>query len=239
MTRGAASLAAAVAVPTLVVDTGVGNLGNLLRALDAVGGRAELSADPAAVAGAERLVLPGVGAFRPPRERLRGPLEDALRAAAGRGVPLLGICVGYQLLFESSDEFGETDGLGLLPGHVRRLEADRRVATVSLPQIGWNALEVRRAHPLFAGLGAGEPMYFVHTWAPVDVPTDAVLAEAVHGSRFTAVACRGSVAGTQFHPEKSGIAGLRLLRNFLDWRPAVDASRDSDRQSSGTEGVAA
>lgn len=193
-----------------IVDAGVGNLGNLARALEHLGARVAITDDPAAVAAAGCLLLPGVGAFRPPRERLRGALETALAEALERGAWLLGICVGYQLLFASSDEFGATDGLGLLPGDVRRLPDD-----VPLPHIGWNRLELAHAHPLLRGVAAGSYVYFVHSYAPQGVPAVARLAETVHGARFTAVAGRGQVLGTQFHPEKSGGVGLRLLANYL------------------------
>ena len=199
------------AIETTVIDAGVGNLGNLVRALEHVGARPSLTAEPRAVAAGRALVLPGVGAFKPPRERLRGRLEEALRSALEDGAYLLGICVGYQLLFGSSDEFGTTDGLGLLPGRVTRLPA-----SVRLPQIGWNALEQMADHPLLAGLGERPYVYFVHAWAPQDVPDEACYATTVHGAPFAAVAGAGRVMGTQFHPEKSGRLGLRLLANYLD-----------------------
>ncbi|MEM6796328.1 MAG: imidazole glycerol phosphate synthase subunit HisH [Acidobacteriota bacterium] len=195
-----------------VIDAGVGNLGNLVRALGRVGAEPTLTTDPEAVAAARCLVLPGVGAFRPPRERLRGGLEEAVSASLAEGGHLLGICVGYQLLFEGASEFGETDGLGLLPGRV-----DSLPNTVRLPQIGWNALrDMRPGHPLFAGLGELPYFYFVHTFAPLEVPADVLLASAEHGARFAAVAGRERVLGTQFHPEKSGPSGLRLLANYLE-----------------------
>ena len=207
----------------VVVDAGVGNLGNVVRALAHLGAAAEISCDPARVAAARCLVLPGVGAFGPPREALRGPLETALTAALADGAWLLGICVGFQLLFATSEEFGDTDGLGLLPGRVTRLPAG-----VPVPHIGWNRLHDLADHPLLAGLradpvgseekvgAAGRHFYFVHSYAPEDVPAAVCLARATHGRSFTAVAARGRVMGTQFHPERSGAAGLRLLANFLE-----------------------
>ncbi len=195
---------------TTVVDLGVGNLGNVVRALAAAGGRPEVSAEPAALRAARRIVLPGVGAFRPPRERLRGDLETALRGALADGAHLLGICVGYQLLFEGSDEFGATSGLGLLTGRVTGLPAE-----VARPHIGWNRLEPSAPHPLLEGLENGAFVYFVHSFAPADGAAEETVATALHGRRFAAVSARGSICGTQFHPEKSGEAGLRLLRNFL------------------------
>lgn len=195
----------------LIIDAGVGNLGNLVRAVERVGHRAEVTADPERIAASRRLLLPGVGAFAPPREALRGPMEAAIRGAVSNGAWLLGICVGYQLLFEASEEFGTTDGLGLLPGRVTRLPA-----TVPVPHIGWNRLHGLAGHPLLAGLDGGAYVYFVHSFAPEGVPDDVCLARATHGRAFAAVAGRGRVLGAQFHPERSGEAGLRLLANFLE-----------------------
>lgn len=233
-----------------VIDAGVGNLGNLVRAFAHLGAAPAVTREPREVAAARCLVLPGVGAFAPPREALRGPLEEALRAALADGAWLLGICVGYQLLFAQSEEFQVTDGLGLLSGRVTRLPAG-----VPVPHIGWNRLHDLADHPLLAGLAAGEPaepepaaaaaaasappsagaaaaggsesaagerprggryLYFVHSYAPEGVADGECLALATHGRRFAAVAGQGRVLGTQFHPERSGAPGLRLLANFLE-----------------------
>jgi len=219
-----------------VIDAGVGNLANLARALAHVGAEVDVTTDPERVAAARCLVLPGVGAFAPPRERLReSGLEEALRAAldrpgasgqGGQGAWLLGVCVGFQLLFDESEEFGRTDGLGLLSGRVTRLPDG-----VPVPHIGWNALHDLVPHPLLgAGLpskssngfrpnlliGEGSHVYFVHTYAVDGAPEEQVLARATHGRAFPAVAGRGRVLGTQFHPEKSGATGLALLANFLE-----------------------
>jgi glutamine amidotransferase len=205
----------------LVIDAGVGNLGNLVRALEAVGARAEITADPERVAGSRCLLLPGVGAFAPPREALRGGLEEALRESLARGGWLLGICVGFQILFDEGEEFGPTDGLGLLPGRVTRLPE-----TVPVPHIGWNRLHDLAPHPLLAGLtdggGEGRHFYFVHSYAPEGVPEDLCLARCTHGRAFPAVAGQRRVLGTQFHPERSGVAGLRLLTNFLEMAHGAD-----------------
>ncbi len=193
----------------LVIDSGVGNLGNLVRALGHVGARATVTADPRQVAAAPCLVLPGVGAVAPPRPRVRGPLEEALHEALDRGASLLGVCVGFQILFEEGEEFGVTDGLGLLPGRVTRLPE-----TVPVPHIGWNRLHGVAHHPLLNGL-EGCYVYFVHSYAPEGVPDELCLARCTHGREFAAVAGQGRVMGTQFHPERSGPIGLRLLSNFL------------------------
>ena len=209
-----------MSVATTVVDLGVGNLGNVVRALAAAGGQATVTADPSAVRAARRIVLPGVGAFRPPRERLRGDLENALRGALADGAQLLGICVGYQLLFEGSDEFGATGGLDLLRGRITQLPP-----TVALPHIGWNRLDTPATHPLLDGLERDAYVYFVHSFAPDAAAGSAgaeTVATALHGRRFAAVSARGRICGTQFHPEKSGEAGLRVLRNFLTLSGGVE-----------------
>jgi phosphoribosylformimino-5-aminoimidazole carboxamide ribotide isomerase/imidazole glycerol phosphate synthase glutamine amidotransferase subunit len=198
-----------MSVQALVIDAGVGNLGNLVRALERLGAGVEVSRDPARVAAGRCLFLPGVGAFAPPREALRGALEVAVRSALERGAWLFGICVGFQILFETGEELGALDGLGLLPGRVTRLPDG-----VAVPQIGWNRLQDVAEHPLTAGL-AGESFYFVHSYAPEGVPGELCLARCTHGRSFPAIAARGRVLGTQFHPERSGEAGLRLLANFL------------------------
>jgi imidazole glycerol-phosphate synthase subunit HisH len=199
----------------LIIDAGVGNLGNLVRAVERVGGQAEITADPDRIAAARCLLLPGVGAFAPPRDAVRGGVEEALRAALAQGAWLLGICVGFQILFEQGEEFGVTDGLGLLPGRVTRLPG-----TVPVPHIGWNRLHDVADHPLLAGLaerdGRGRYLYFVHSYAPEDVPEETQLARCTHGRTFPAIAGRERVMGTQFHPERSGEAGLRLLSNFME-----------------------
>jgi imidazole glycerol-phosphate synthase subunit HisH len=193
-----------------VIDAGVGNLGNLVRALERLGASAEVTPDARRVAAGRCLLLPGVGAFAPPREALRGEMERALGEALDAGAWLLGICVGFQLFFESGEEWKTVDGLGLLPGRVTRLPAD-----VPVPHIGWNRLHDVADHPLMAGL-RDRYVYFVHSYAPEGVPADLCMARCTHGRAFPAVAGRGRVLGTQFHPERSGEAGLRLLRNYLE-----------------------
>ena len=201
-----------------VIDAGVGNIGNLVRALRHLGAEVETTCDPRAIRDARCLVLPGVGAFRPPREVLRGAPEEAIAEALHDGATLLGICIGYQLLFDSSEEFGITDGLGLLPGRVTELPGG-----VPLPHIGWNRVFGVADHPLLAGASENDHYYFVHSFAPQGVPEESVLGRCRHGRSFPAITGRGRIAGTQFHPEKSGAAGLRLLRNYLTWagEPAV------------------
>lgn len=201
-----------------IIDLGVGNLGNLKRALESLGCEVTVTDDPTVVEGSRCLLLPGVGAFRPPREAVRGALEDAIQRALARGAWLLGICVGFQLLFDRSVEFGETDGLALLKGDITALPSD-----VQLPHIGWNPLHAIGSSPLLQGIEDGAHLYFVHSFAPEGVPEDQVLARCTHGRSFAAVCGRGRVMGTQFHPEKSGEVGLRLLANFLEMSDGPDS----------------
>lgn len=195
-----------------VVDLGAGNLWNLERALRHLGAEVEVTTAPERIAASRALVLPGVGAFAPAREGLRGEREAALRHAVAGGAWLLGICLGYQLLFEGSEEFGATDGLGLLPGRITRLPD-----SVPVPHIGWNRLHDLAPHPLLAGVGPADLfVYFVHSFAPEGVPDELCLARCTHGRPFAAAAARGRVLGMQFHAERSGAAGLGLLASFLE-----------------------
>jgi len=199
-------------VRVVVVDTGVGNVPNAVRGLARAGAEVTLSADPAAVRAAERVVLPGVGAFPAGMAALRERgLDAAVREAAGRGAAVLGICLGHQLLFESSGEFGRTAGLGLLAGNVTALPPVARV-----PHMGWSRLEPRRADPLLDGLGGDAWMYFVHSFAAVPANGDLLASVRFGGAEVAAVVRRGRVCGAQFHPEKSGAAGARFLANFLE-----------------------
>lgn len=194
----------------VVVDSGVGNIPNAVRGLSRAGARVVLSCDPAVVAEAARLVLPGVGAFPAAMEHLaRRGLDSAVRRAARRGALVLGICLGHQLLFDESEEFGFTPGLGLVPGRVVRLPG-----VVKAPHMGWSRL-ASVADPLFAGLEKGW-FYFVHSYVgePADLRDTAATVDA-GGASVCAAVCRGFVYGVQFHPEKSGPDGARLLGKFL------------------------
>ncbi len=196
----------------VVVDSGVGNVPNAVRGLQRAGADVTVTTEPADVLRASRVVLPGVGAFPAGMARLveRG-LDDAVLRVAERGVPLLGICLGHQLLFDASEEFGETPGLGLLPGRVVPLPSRARV-----PHIGWDRLDIRRADPLLAGLGDGAWMYFVHSFVAVPEDGDLLAGVDFGGTAVCAAARRGNICGVQFHPEKSGPSGARLLANFLE-----------------------
>ncbi|MFO7172039.1 MAG: imidazole glycerol phosphate synthase subunit HisH, partial [Bacillota bacterium] len=200
-----------------IVDYGLGNLPNVQKALARAGApEAAITSDPEIVAGADGVVLPGVGAFRAGMAGLRARgLVEPLRAVARSGRPLLGICLGAQLFLEASAEWGETEGLGLIPGRVEPLPAQPPAGRVRLPHIGWNWVAPRQPHPLFRDLGDGFWAYFAHSYAarPAD-PAD-IAAETEHGAPFVSAVARGSVAGVQFHPEKSGAAGLALLANWV------------------------
>ncbi len=195
-----------------IVDYGIGNLGSAAKALRRAGARVELTGDPECLASAAALVLPGDGAFGAARRELaaRG-LDELIVDAAKLGRPILGICVGMQLLLETSDEGGEQIGLGVLPGRVRRFDGDVRV-----PHVGWNRLRFRRAHQIVDTVPDGSYVYFVHSFF-CDVPEDLVVADCDYGGSFPAIVARGAVLGVQFHPEKSQTVGLRLVENFVAW----------------------
>ena len=194
-----------------IVDYGVGNLRSVEKAFDAVGAQAVVTGDAGAIRAAERVVLPGVGAFGECARQLRAAgLDRLVIEAAEAGKPVLGLCVGLQLMFDEGREFGVHQGLGLMRGRVVRFpEQGPRV-----PQIGWNQIENTRAHPLLDGLSDGTYFYFVHSYYVVAEDDADVVGETEYGIRYPSVCARGSVAGVQFHPEKSQDAGLRLLANF-------------------------
>ncbi len=204
------------AVPVVaVVDYGAGNLVSIEQAIVATGGEARIARVPDEIADADLLLVPGVGAAAPAMRRLRrSGLAEAIVGWIEAGRPFLGICLGLQLLFERSDEDGART-LGVIPGRTVRLED-----APTLPHIGWNQVELRRSHPAFAGLEADEDVYFVHSYAgaPAGPDGDAwVVGETEHGRRFVSAVAHGNVVGLQFHPERSGRVGLRLLANVLAW----------------------
>ena len=211
---------------TAIIDYGSGNLRSAAKAFEraaaenGVGDPVVVTSEPDAVAAAERIVLPGVGAFADCRRGLAAVpgLEAALREAVlARGRPFLGICVGMQLMAERGREFETVEGLGWLRGEVVAIEPDD--PGLKIPHMGWNELLPRSPHPVMAGLPAGTHAYFVHSFQlrPTD-PADLV-AVTEYGGELTAVVGRDNLIGTQFHPEKSQAAGLRLIANFLRWRP--------------------
>jgi glutamine amidotransferase len=200
-----------------IIDYNVGNLHNLKNALDYQGLPNRIVRAAAELEGADHIILPGVGAFRPAMEQLRkAGMESIVRERVAAGVPFLGVCVGLQLLFEESEEDGLHEGLGLLRGRVVRFRGEG----LKVPQIGWNQVTWQHADPLVEGIADQSYFYFVHSYyATVSDPADA-LGVTEYGVPFPAVVRHGNVWGAQFHPEKSQNAGLRLLRNFADLRPA-------------------
>jgi glutamine amidotransferase len=195
-----------------ILDYGMGNLRSVEKAFQRVGGDVELTGDPARAAAADGLVLPGVGAFPKAmaNARERG-LDRLLADRVAAGIPVLGICLGYQLLFDSSTELGGADGLGLLSGPVTGLDAPG----LKLPHIGWEPVDWASESELAEGIDDGTPFYFVHGFTPRPADEADVLGTATHGERFACAAARPPIYGVQFHPEKSSSAGLRLLRNFV------------------------
>jgi glutamine amidotransferase len=208
-----------------LIDYGSGNLRSAEKALreaarrHAIDADIVVTADPGIVAAANRVVLPGVGAFASCRAGLdaSGVYEAMNEAVHAKGAPFLGICVGHQLLATEGLEFGVTPGLDWISGQVKKLEP--RDPALTIPHMGWNAIAFARDHALFKGVETGAHMYYANSFAltPTD-PAD-VLATTDHGGPFTAAVAKGNVAGVQFHPEKSQAAGLALLANFLEWRP--------------------
>jgi len=211
---------------TVLIDYGSGNLRSAAKALERAAREADIrteitvTSDAKAVRAAERVVLPGVGAFADCKRGLdavpgmRAALEEAV---IGRGRPFLGICVGMQLMAERGLEFETVAGLGWIPGEVVVLKPSD--ATLKIPQMGWNALTIRSRHPVLDGIASGAHAYFVHSYRFVCAEPRHVLAEVDYGGPIAAMIGRDNLVGTQFHPEKSQETGLRLLANFLKWRP--------------------
>ena len=194
-----------------IVDYGIGNLGSVTKGFRHAGAETVLTGDAATLARADALVLPGDGAFAAAMAELRARgLVEVLTKAVHAGKPLLGICIGMQVLFEESEEHGRHTGLGLLPGRVRRFSD-----TLVVPHMGWNELSFRRGHPLFDGLAPGAYVYFVHSYYCEPTQPGDVLATTEYGGDFASVVGRDNVLGVQFHPEKSQGVGLRMVENFL------------------------
>lgn len=198
----------------ILIDAGTGNLRSVQKALENVGATVTRTDDPQAVLSASKVVLPGVGAFGDFMSGLRARnLEGAVKAVAARGVPLLGICVGMQALFEVSEEMGTHAGLGLLRGRVLRF-ADN--LSVKIPHTGWNQLEARQGAPLFNQIKAGAYVYFNHSYYCQPEDLSDITAEVDYGIRYACAVQRGNIFGVQFHPEKSQAVGLQILKNFVE-----------------------
>lgn len=194
---------------TVVLDYGINNLRSVEKAIEFLGFKCRVQSD---IAGASKLVIPGVGAFATAMARLQ-PIAQEIRDFAAKGNPLLGICLGQQLLFDSSEEFGSHEGLGLIPGRVVYFN---RAAGLKVPHIGWSPVSFRSGSKLGEGLHPGDRVYFVHSLYTVCENPEHVAAETTYGVEFASSVRRGNVFGTQFHPEKSGDVGLQVLRNFLE-----------------------
>ncbi len=200
---------------TAIIDYGVGNLFSLESSFHAIGEEVVVTSDPDEIGSAERIILPGVGAFRDAAQKLRDTgLGECVKAAAISGKPLLGICLGMQLLFDKSYEYGEYDGLGLIPGVVRPIR-ELTGDTLKIPQIGWNALVFRKQSPLFKYINEGDHVYFVHSYYAADC-AEYVSADTEYGAMLTASVEKDNVFGCQFHPEKSGNVGLNILKAFTE-----------------------
>ena len=198
-----------------IIDYGVGNLFSLQSSFHAIGADAVVTADPAVIHKADKILLPGVGAFGDAAQKLRSSgMAEVVCAEAKAGKPIMGICLGMQLLFDDAYEYGYHKGLGLIKGSVRPI-ADVIPDSYKVPQIGWNALQFPKESPLFRYIKEGDYVYFVHSYYAADCD-DAVIATTDYGAPLTAAVASGNVFGCQFHPEKSGKVGLAILRAFCE-----------------------
>ncbi len=231
-----------MAASIVIIDYGVGNLRSVEKALQRVGAGVRVSDDPASLREAAGIVFPGVGAFGDAMDNFRAAgFEPVLREQIAAGKPLLGICVGMQMLFDVSEEMGQHQGLAIFPGRVRRFPDDVRSvpddvrsipgspvrsvpgspvrsiprSLLKVPHMGWNQIHIRRPHPLLDGVADGSYVYFVHSYYPEPADPGIILAETDYGVDFASIVGRDNVYGIQFHPEKSQSVGLRILRNFV------------------------
>ena len=201
-----------------MVDYGMGNRRSVEKALEHVGASVARTADHAEIRAADGIVVPGVGAFPEAMRRLRAAgLDEVIREQAGAGVPVIGLCLGMQLLFTRSDEHEGAEGLDLIPGTVVKLEAPG----LNIPHIGWHTVTFERESPLTEGLGEAATFYHVHSFVPSPEDADDIVGRGDYGGPFVSIVQRGNVMGAQFHPEKSSREGLALLRNFVNLRAAV------------------
>ena len=201
---------------TAIIDYGVGNLFSLVSSFHKIGEDACVTADKEVLRKADRIILPGVGAFCDAINKFNASgLADCLREEIKKGKPVMGICLGMQLLFDKSYEYGEYNGLGLLHGVIKPI-ADE-VDNLKIPHMGWNALKFRKAHPLFKYIKEGDCVYFVHSFYAADCE-DSVIASAEYGIDITAAVAKDNLFGCQFHPEKSGEVGLNILRAFCEMK---------------------
>ena len=200
-----------------IVDYKAGNLTSVQLAFDALGVQSEITRDPRVIEGAERVVFPGVGAAGASMDNIRSmQLFDAIAGAIAAGKPFLGICVGMQILFEHSEEDGGVDCMGVLPGQVRRFAPSDPLCKI--PHMGWNTVRFRRSHPLLDGVEDDSEFYFVHSYYPVAELSDDVVGETHYADvTFSSIVARGNLLATQFHLERSGRIGLKIMENFSKW----------------------
>ncbi len=198
-----------------IIDYGVGNLFSLVSSLKAIGVEAVITGDPKVIESADRLILPGVGAFGDASQKLKvSGLIDVIKNKVKEGTPLMGICLGMQLLFEKSYEYGEHEGLGLIKGKVIGME-NTIPKELKIPHIGWNALKFTKESPIFKYINEGDCVYFVHSFYAVDCE-ESLIAATDYGKDITAAVGKGNIFGCQFHPEKSGSVGLKILKAFSE-----------------------
>ena len=198
-----------------IIDYGVGNLFSLKSSLTSIGADVDYTGDPDEIRKADKLILPGVGAFRDARQALRDTgLDEVVIEEAKKGKPLMGICLGMQMLFDKSYEYGEYEGLGLVPGEIVGMES-RIPADLSIPHIGWNELHMKNESPLLKNVKEGDYVYFVHSYY-AETPEQYLLATTDYGIEMTAAVQNGNVYGCQFHPEKSSDVGLSILKAFCE-----------------------
>ena len=198
-----------------IIDYGVGNLFSLRSSLRAIGIDADYTGNPAEIRKADKLILPGVGAFRDAREALRSTgLDRVVQEEAGKGKPLMGICLGMQMLFDRSYEYGEYEGLGLITGEIVPMEG-RIPKDLPIPHIGWNELMLKQPSPLMKNTANGDYVYFVHSYY-AETPAEYVIATTDYGVEMTAAVQKDNVSGCQFHPEKSSEVGLSILKAFCE-----------------------
>ena len=200
---------------TVIVDYGVGNLFSLKSSFGAIGEPVLVSADKDEILNAERIVLPGVGAFGDAAKKLKDTeLDEVIKKAAANGTPILGVCLGMQLLFDKSYEYGNFDGLKLIAGEIRPI-SDFILKDLKIPHIGWNKLRIKKEHPLLKYGTGNDYAYFVHSYCAVNCKEN-VIADTDYGADITAVVAKANVMGCQFHPEKSGTFGLNILKAFTE-----------------------
>lgn len=198
-----------------IIDYGVGNLFSLRSSLSFLGLENSITGDAQEVKRADKIILPGVGAFRDAIEKLNNSgLVETIKEEAANGKPLLGICLGMQLLFEKSYEYGEHEGLALLPGEICAIKDTLRDPNLKVPHMGWNSLEIKRAaNPLIRSVANGAYVYYVHSYC-AKTSAEHLVATSPYGIDIAGIVCKDNICGTQFHPEKSGAVGLKILKNF-------------------------